>query len=132
MSELKNKIRAKTIGAQKVFKSKIVKFEDIEIEIREPSVKAWGQILKSAMGTEGVDSTNKMEYDKYLILSVIHCSYVPETDEKVFEDTDYEVLENLPKSGFIGEFSEIAMDMMNADQEKVEKKLDETASDNQS
>jgi len=132
MSDLKSKIRAKTIGSRKAFKYKIVEFEDVEIEIREPSVKVWGQILKSVMGMEGDNTAGKMEYDKYLIWSVIHCAFVPGTDEKVFEDTDYETLESFPRRGFVGEFSDIAMDMMNADQEKVEKKSDETASDNQS
>ncbi len=132
MSDLKNKIRAKTIGSTKVFKSRIIEFDEMEIEIREPSVKVWGQILKAVTGIEKDNTSGKMEYDKYLIWSVIYCAFVPGTDEKIYEDTDYETLESYPKSGFVGEFSEIAMDMMNSNQEEVEKKLDETASDNQS
>lgn len=130
MSDLKNAIRAKTVGSSKIFKSKLVKFDGIEIEIKEPSVKIWGQILKAVMTIE--DGVSKTEMDKYLIWSVIHCAFVPGTNERVFEDTDYEALEGFPKSGFVGEFSEIAMDIMNTDAEKSEKNSEKTATDNQS
>ncbi len=131
-SEERNKSRAKTVGSNKVFKSKIVKFDGLDIEIREPSVKVWGQILKAVMTMEPDGGTGKMEMDKYLIWSVIHCAFVPQTDEKVYEEEDYVSLESCPRSGFVGEFSEIAMDMMNSDQEATEKNSNETAIDSQS
>ncbi len=130
MSELRDKIRSKTVGSNKIFKSRIVEFDGMEIEIREPSVKTWGQILKAVMTLE--DGVNKTEMDKYLIWSVIYCAFVPGTNDLIFEDADYESLEGFPRSGFVGEFSEIALDMMNSDAEKAEKNSDATASDNQS
>ena len=69
--------------------------------------------------------------DKYVIWSVIYCSFVPGTDIRVFEEADYENLEGFPKSGFVEEFSEIALEMMNSDAEKTEKNSDETAIDSQ-
>ena len=132
MSEAKDKIRAGTVGSKKIFRSRIVEFDGMEIEIREPSVKTWGLILKAAMGMDGEEGKNKTEIDKYLIWSVIYCAFVPQTDEKIYEETDYETLETFPKSGFVGEFAEIAMDMMNSDQEETEKNLDATVLDNQS
>lgn len=129
MSELKDRIRAKTVGSAKIFKSKMVEFDGMDIEIREPSVRDWGKIMKSVMGMNSEDGSNKMEYDKYLIWSVIYCAFVPGSDEKIYEDTDYDSLANFPRSGFVGEFSEIAMDMMNDNSEQTEKNLEETATD---
>lgn len=129
MSELKDKIRAKTVGSSKVFKFKMVQFDEMEIEIREPSVRDWGKIMKAVMSMNSEEGSNKMEYDKYLIWSVIYCAFVPGSDEKVYEDTDYDALANFPRSGFVGEFSEIAMDMMNSDSEQTEKNSEKTATD---
>lgn len=130
MSELRDKIRAKTVGSNKIFKSRIVEFDGVDIEIKEPSVKTWGQILKAVMTIE--DGVSKTEMDKYLIWSVIYCAFVPGTNDLVFEDADYDSLESFPRSGFVGEFSEIAMDMMNSDAERTEKNSGETAIDSQS
>ncbi len=126
---LRDEIRAKTVGSNKIFKSKIVEFNDVKIEIKEPSVKTWGKILKAVMTIE--DGVSKTDMDKYLIWSVIYCSFVPGTNQLVFEEADYENLESYPRSGFVGEFSEIAMDMMNSDAEKTEKNSEETAIDSQ-
>ena len=129
VNDLRNAIRAKTVGSNKIFKTKLVEFNGVDIEIKEPSVKIWGQILKAVMTIE--DGVNKTEMDKYLIWSVIYCSFVPESNTRVFEDTDYESLEGFPRSGFVGEFSEIALEMMNSDAEKTEKNSEETAIDSQ-
>lgn len=128
----RKEIRSLTIGAKKVFKSKLIKYEGIEIEIREPSVKVWGELLRNVTNIGDVEEGEKAsraDTDKYLIWSVICCSYVPGTDERVFEDTDYDSLSACPRSGFIGEFSDIAMTMMNADVETSEKNSDATATE---
>ncbi len=123
----KKEIRDKTIGAAKIFKSKRINYGDVDIEIREPTVKAWGDILRNVTTEEG-----KMEFDKYLAWSIISCAYVPGTNEKVFEEADYDLLLEMPKSGWVTEFSDIALAMMSADMEEVEKNSDAIVGDNAS
>ncbi len=123
----KAEIRDKTIGAAKVFKSRKIEYDDVEIEIREPTVKAWGDILRNVTTEEG-----KMEFDEYLVWSIISCSYVPGTDEKVYEEADHDLLLGMPKSGWVSEFSDLALTMMSADMENVEKNSDAIVGDNAS
>ena len=118
---VRDKIRAKTVGAAKIFKSKIVYYEGIEVEVKEPSVDGWGEILQHA------HKDGEISIKEFLIWSVICCSYVPGTDERVFEVEDYDSLNGHPKSGFIGEFSDIANEMMAVDEKVAEKNLGVTA-----
>lgn len=132
-SDLKNKIRSKTIGSAKIFRFNKIKIDDdgTEIEIREPTVKEWGNILRNVMSVDGDKGQTKMEYDQYLVWSVICCSYVPGTDEKVFSEEDYETLLQVPKSSWVSEFSEIAMAMMQSNVEEAEKNSDAMVIDSQ-
>ena len=132
-SDLKDKIRAKTIGSAKVFRFREIEIDDegTKIEIREPTVKEWGNILRNVMSVDGDKGQTKMEYDQYLVWSVICCSYVPGTQEKVFSEEDYETLLNVPKSSWVSEFSEIAMAMMQSNVEEAEKNSDAMVIDSQ-
>ncbi len=120
----RDSLRGKTVGAQAVFKSKRIMYDGAEIEIREPSVKAWGAILKQMTREEG-----KMEFDQYLVWSVILCAFVPGTDIKVYDDTDFDALMGQPKSGFMTEFSDVASDLMKVDQKEIEGNLNVTTGD---
>ncbi len=114
----RDRIRGKTVGGQKIFKSRIITYLGEEIEIKEPTVKEWGVILRAMTKEEG-----KMEFDQYLVWSVIMCSFVPGTKEKVFEAEDFDSLMEQPKSGFMTEFSDIASDLMKVDQKEIEGNL---------
>ncbi len=127
MNNPRDRIRSKTVGANKIFKSKIVEYLGEKIEIRELSVKNWGVILKKMTREEG-----QMDFDQYLVWSVILCSFVPGTDEMVYEKADFDSLMAQPKSGFMTEFSDIASDLMKVDQKEIEKNLNVTIGDSMS
>ena len=118
---LRDQIRTATVGAPKIFKSRRVNFNGVDIEIREPSVDGWGEILAHA------HKDGEVSFKEFLIWSVVCCSFVPGTDERVFEPEDYDVLKTQPKSGFIGEFSDIANELMSVNVETAEKNLGVTA-----
>lgn len=66
-------------------KAKIVTYNGVEIEVRQPS-------LKSVI--EGNDGDNKQATVRMLIENC----FVPGTEEKIFEDTDYDSLLAMPFS----------------------------------
>ena len=103
---LRDQLRTGTLGSTKVFKSRLVEYNGIEIEIKEPSVAGWGAILSNAMKNENIN------FSEFLIWSVIYCAFVPGTDQRVYEEGDYTALKEQPKSGFVGEFAEIANDLI--------------------
>lgn len=127
--DIKDEIRAKTIGSANIFKSRIVSYDGIEVEIKEPSVKDWGEILEKVTSGSTDEENKGMDFKEYLIWSVICCSYVPGTSIRVFEDTDYETFLGKPKSGFITEFSDIAGELMRVDTETAAKNLNVTEGD---
>lgn len=124
--EARDEIRSRTLGASKVFKSRIVEYNGIKIEIKEPSVEGWSDIINHA------HQEGEISFKEFLIWSVISCSFVPGTDVRVFDQSDYNGLKTQPKSGFVGEFSEIANELMALDTEQVEKNLGVTVGSKQS
>jgi hypothetical protein len=75
-------LRAKLFSSKP--RSKIVAFNDVEVEVRQPPVKA---IL------EGTDNTDKRAAIVKLLIS--YC-FVPGTNERVFEDADYDSILEMP------------------------------------
>lgn len=110
---LRDQIRAATVGSKTHFASKNVTWEGFEVEIRQPSYKSRKDLYKKCRDGEGnVDPT------EFLVWSVIENTFVPGTDEKVFEKADYEGLISKPAGGFIDEFGAVAIEMFNPDKGK--------------
>ena len=135
VENIRDRIRSKTVGSSGIFKSRIIKYDGIDIEIREPTVEGWGKILASSRKRtvrlgELEETDEALNFAEYLVWSVIYCSYVPGTNIQVYDKEDYDVLIKKPKSGFIGEFSDIAGELMKVDTEKATKNLETIAGDN--
>jgi hypothetical protein len=95
-NKLRDKIRTATLGAKKRYSSEIVDFNDVQIEVRQLSIADRNDYM-----TKALDATGKnADILKLQINSVIVSSYVPGTDEKVFEDTDYEVISKSIAGGY--------------------------------
>jgi len=121
MSESKSKLRELTIGKKPEFKKEIVEWEGQEFEIREPSVFVRGQIMnKSGMNVTNTDNPD-INFSDAQIASVIYCTYVPETDERVFSEKDVPMLREQPSGSFVDEFSRVAMRLMNREPEEQAK-----------
>lgn len=122
-AELKNDLRQITVGADVEFKKEIVEWKGKEFEIREPSVSTRGKIIaKSGISTirdnpEGAS----MDFSESQIYAVIYCTFVPGTDERVFDPKDAPMLRNQPAGSFVDKFSSVAMRMMNVDAEEEAK-----------
>lgn len=106
-SEARNKIRAATVGAPKQFKKELITYNGVEIEIRQPSLK-----VRKSIG-ERATQNNHVDLLEFLVWAVIECTFVPGTDEKVFEIADYEGLISQPTDSFMDEIGEKAASMCN-------------------
>lgn len=138
MSDIRKQIRSKTVGAKSEFKSKKEEVNGVEIEVRQPSVAARGKIMqrsrdnektqqiargksskdKNAKDVDTQDILSSLDYGKMQVWAVIMCSYVPDTDERVFDESDFDSLYNRPSGGFIDRLSTIAMNLMNVEPEE--------------
>lgn len=135
MSDVRDKIRAATVGEKKNFIKKIVEYNGIEIEIRQPSIGGRADIMRKCKTTfKDREGNEKETFDmwEFLTMAVIYCSYVPGTEEKIFDDHDYESILASPTGSFIDEFSTELIAILNVDEEQIEKNSVAILKDNSS
>jgi hypothetical protein len=119
-NSMRDKLRAKTVGAAKTFKSEKVLFDGEEFIVRQPSVTQRGEILKKSKISTG--DIERMDPGELQVWATIHCVYTPPTPElpngeQVFEEADAESLRGEPSGGYVDAFSEIALKLMNVGEE---------------
>lgn len=125
---LRDRLRAKTLGAPKKRDEKIVEIDGEEFLVRQPTVAQRSEILRRSKATTG--DVERIDVGEMQVWSVIFCTYTPE-GEQVFEEADYSALKNMPTGGFLDRLAAVAMRLMNA--AVVEAKNSEaTESDNSS
>jgi len=113
---IRDSIRSATVGSKAEFKKEIVEFNGRKVEIRQPSVKVRRELFKRCMDDQGrVDSMD------FLVWAVIYNTYVPGTDERVYDEEDYDAFISKPAGGFMDKFGEVASKLMNVE-ESTEKK----------
>jgi len=115
--EMKEKLREITVGAPKNFKSETVEIDGVEFEVRQPSVEDRGKLMSKA-GVTSTRDLDDMDYASLQAYSVIYCTYVPGTDEKVFSEDDYETIKNCPAGSWVDQLNAPIMNLMNVQPEE--------------
>jgi hypothetical protein len=82
MSDVRDSVRGKIFALKT--KTKVVSFNGVDIEIRQPAVKSV---------IAGANSDDKRAA---IVRMLVDNCYVPGTEEKVFEDADYDSLMEMP------------------------------------
>lgn len=137
---LRETLRAATLGRKSTFKSQLVKLEGpdgtpLEVEVRAPSVRARGTILRKA-GMLAAEKTGGAPEKQLLIEhmqveAVLQLSYVPGTNQRVYEEADREQLLEQPAGGFVDQLAEVALPMLNVselERKELEKNSEGTPS----
>ena len=121
------KLRAKTLGKSKSFKKELIEIEGEKFELRQPTVRQRGEIRKRCTSIDG----KNFDFDmfEFMIQCVIACTYVPDTDEKVFSDEDYQALQELPAGGWLDDLSEKAIELCNVKGDVEKKNSEKTESE---
>jgi len=109
-------VRDALLGKSPEFKKEVVDYSGIQVEIRQPSLKSRQAIMKRAQDKEG-----KTDIFEFLVWAVIENTYLVGSEEKIFEDTDYDTLVVRPAGGFMDKFGEVAAALMNVDEDVSEK-----------
>jgi len=123
----RDKIRAATLGKSKSLGSETVTVNGTQIELRQPTVKVRNDLLQAAKTEDG-----DVDFNDFLLRGVIQCAYVPGTNERVYEDADYETLAGQPTNSFVDECSEAVMRLMNVTPGAAEKNSEKTGNANSS
>jgi hypothetical protein len=107
---LRKKLRD-ALSTQKVeFKHEIVKVDEHDYEVRQPTVKQRGEILRKSE----VVTNERKERDvaKLTVWQVIDLTYIPGTQERVFDKKDYNWLMGLPTGTWFDELANASGRMM--------------------
>lgn len=105
----RNDLRSSILSKKHSVNKKIVEWEGNSFEVRQPSVKARNDLYRKCLDEDG-----NMDMTKFLVWGAILHTFVPDTDEKVFEDTDYEVLSEMPAGGFLDTLSEAVSEVISS------------------
>ena len=128
ISAAREALRNSTLGERNVFKSKLIKYNGSEFELRQPSIKARNTLQRDCTTfSKGEADFNPFEY---LVWAVIRNTYIPGTDELVFEEADYDTLVAKPPGGFMDLFGEEISLLMNVDVGAKKKSSSETGKGN--
>lgn len=128
----KQTLRNATIGKPKNFKKKIVEIDGNKFEVRQPTIGQRGEIRNRSMKLNMADGSGAMDFDMFafMICAVMELTYVPNTDEKVFSEEDYESLIQMPAGGWFDELTKEASALCNvSDDKEVKKPLEKTVSE---
>jgi len=107
---LRDRLRAKTLGAGGKRKEEIVEIDGETFIVRQPTVAQRSDILKRSKANTG--DTERVDIGEMQVWAVIHCTYTPE-GEQVFEEADYDALKNQPTGGFVDQLGAAALRLMN-------------------
>lgn len=106
----RDKLRAQTLGAKATFVSKVVEYKGGKYELRQPSLAARRDIFARCGNSDG-----SIDMMTSLVWMVIYCTYVPDTDEKVYDESDFDGLMAKPTGSFVDTFGEMISALLNAD-----------------
>lgn len=110
-------LRSLTVGSPKKFKSEIVEFGGEKFEMRQPSIKILREIAKGADAEED-GTTGLIDLG---VWGMVYCTYIPDTNQLVFEPGDVKEIMSHPKTAFIDVLTEVALRMVTLDVEEMEK-----------
>lgn len=107
---IRDQIRAATLGKKTQFKSKEFDYDGIKVEFRQPNLKDRQMLINKAKSKDG-----DFDFVEFLVWSVISNTYVPGTDERVFEAADYDSMVGKPTGSFVDKFGAEIAEIMNVE-----------------
>lgn len=125
----RDKLRSATLGSSNKFKKETVEINGNEFEIRQPTLKQRGELSRKAMKIstdENGKTDTQFDIFEFQIQAVLSLTYVPKTDEKVFDERDRELLEECPAGGWFDKLSKVASRLANVSEDETKKNLDGT------
>ncbi len=121
----KKKLRELTLGSKPVFQKEIVEHNGGKFEVRQPTIRK-----RSEMRLQCQDENGGFNMLKFLLWGVIENTYVPDTDELVFDAADYDSLAAEPTGSYVDILSEAAGRLLNVDGAEVKKSSEQTQKGN--
>lgn len=116
----RDKIRAATLGNKGQFKTEVVEVNGVSVAVKQPSVGEREDMFAAIDADAGSSAVDYAKMFKLMTWGVIKLTYVPDTNERVFDDADYDELMNQPTNDWVDQLGETVLEVLNveADQGK--------------
>ncbi len=103
-------------------RTETVTFDGETFEIHAPTVRTRARILERA----GLTSSDEKKRDagKLYAAAVLYCTFVPGTNDRLFEDGDFETLLDDQAGGLVDALAEVAVKFLNVASDSVAAKND--------
>lgn len=122
----KEKLRAKTIGARKEFRRVYVNVDTLEksdardgagdfIEVRAPTMKGQTKITGLFRAKQMKNGEIEVIGDqaRQMTAAIVECCFVPDSDERVFDETDVPAMLESPLDGYLLALGQAALELVN-------------------
>ena len=109
--DLRNNLFSQAIALDK----RLIEINGEKYEIRQPTIAQRNEITSRCRQGDNFDGL------AYQVWGVIMFTYNPDTNERVFEDTDYEQLANMPTGSFVDVIGESIIELSNVDISEAKK-----------
>ncbi len=134
MQSVRDKLRSKALGGQRSAPI-LVEWEGETFEVRRPSIAQRGLIQQAAKievekGADGKAKVGKMDFGLLQAHALIQLTYVPGTEERVFESADVDSLRNQEVGGVADAIWKVAGKLMNVEPAEVGKSSAQTPNSN--
>ena len=134
-SESANELRKKTLGRQNILRRKTIDYypaiyrevrdeegnivaydyldeetyaqTPVKVEVHQPTVRERNKLINDCRNDQG-----RLDEMEFILRAAIAFTYDPESGEKLYDATDYEVLSNSPSGDFVDQFGGEAIQML--------------------
>lgn len=115
---VRDQIRKATLGNKGQFKTEIVKVNDVSVAVKQPSVGEREDIFAAIDADPDSNAVDYAKMFKLMVWGVIKLTYVPDTNERVFDDEDYEGLLSQPTNDWVDQLGETVLNVMNVENDR--------------
>lgn len=128
--EKRNDTRSKVLGGAADAKKILLTINGAEVEVRQPSMASRARIMRAGTPDAVLGKKRKKgapvrnEILDVQIEAVIACTFVPGTNQPVFDAADRKTFMELPSGSWADKLFEAAMELINVDVEEAEKNSD--------
>ena len=114
---IRDQLRSATLGKKSNFRTKIFNYEGLDVEFRAPNLKQRQNIIKKSK-----DKNGDLDVVDFIAHSVIECTYVPGTNDNVYEQEDYDALMQQGSGSFVEIFGAEVSALMGVEDEEADAK----------
>ena len=104
----RDSIRTHLFSGAPQFRSTEVDLNGVPAEVRQPSIR-----IRRELFNKCTDEKGNIDANDFLVWSILKNTFVPGTNQRLFDDADYDQLMNMPTGSWVDELIEAMSGLTN-------------------